>query len=383
MTRKTYTAEYKTKLVLEAIREESRLEEIAAANEINPNMLRNWKQEFLKNASSVFSQKESKAAKRAEQKKEAALEKEKTKMLKKIGQLTLERDFLQDCFRACDLPIPNMINPKNKLSIRRQCELIHLNRSGVYYKHTENEKKREYEEELMKHIDELHTEYPCLGSRKFVTLLKGEHFSVGRKLVRRLMQAMGLYVVYPKPNLSKRDFRESIVPYLLRNKVVDFPNQVWSIDITYIPIGRGHMYLTAIIDWFSRKLMGWTLSDTLDTAPVLDTVKEAVGRYEVPAIINSDQGCQFTSGEYKNLLRQYGIRQSMDGKSRWADNIMIERWFRSLKTELIYINDYASPKELRGAIRDYVGQYNSIRPHQSLGYLTPDKVYGSSFGASA
>ena len=165
-----------------------------------------------------------------------------------------------------------------------------------------------------------------------MTLLKGEHFSVGRKLVRRLMQAMGLYVVYPKPNLSKRDFRESIVPYLLRNKGVDFPNQVWSIDITYIPIGRGHMYLTAIIDWFSRKLMGWTLSDTLDTAPVLDTVKEAVGRYGVPAIINSDQGCQFTSGEYKNLLRQYGIRQSMDGKSRWADNIMIERWFRSLKT---------------------------------------------------
>ena len=204
-----------------------------------------------------------------------------------------------------------MINPKNKLSIRRQCELIHLNRFDVYYKHTKNEKKREYEEQLMKHIDALHTKYPCLGSRK---------------LVRRLMQAMGLYVIYPKPNLSKRDFRESIVPYLLRNKVVDFPNQVWSIDITYIPIGRGHMYLTAIIDWFSRKLMGWTLSDTLDT------VKEAVGRYGVPAIINSDQGCQFTSGEYKNLLRQYGIRQSIDGKSRWADNIMIERWFRSLKT---------------------------------------------------
>ena len=269
-------------------------------------MLRNWKQEFLKNASSVFSQKESKAAKRAEQKKEAALEKEKTKMLKKIGQLTLERDFLQDCFRACDLPVPECVC--------RQCELIHLDRSDVYYKHTKNAKKREYEEELMKHIDELHTEYPCLGSRKFVTLLKGEHFSVGRKLVRRLMQAMGLYVIYPKPSLSKRNFRESIVPYLLKNKVVDFPNQVWSIDITYIPMGRGHLYLTAIIDWFSRRIMGWTLSDTLDTSPVIETVKEAVARFGVPAIINSDQGCQFTSGEYKNLLRQYGIRQSMDGK---------------------------------------------------------------------
>ena len=134
-----------------------------------------------------------------------------------------------------------MINPKDKLSIRRQCELIHLNRSDVYYKHTENEKKREYEEKLMKHIDALHTKYPCLGSRKLVTLLRGKHFSVGRKLVRRLMQAMGLYVIYPKPNLSKRDFKESIVPYLLKNKVVGFPNQVWSIDITYIPIGRGHI----------------------------------------------------------------------------------------------------------------------------------------------
>lgn len=133
----------------------------------------------------------------------------------------------------------------------------------------------------------MNTKYPCLGSRK---------------LVRRLMQAMGLYVIYPKPNLSNRNFRESIVPYLLKNKVVDFPNQVWSIDITYIPMGRGHLYLTAIIDWFSRKIMGWTLSDTLDTSPVIETVKEAVTRFGVPAIINSDQGCQFTSCEYKETL---------------------------------------------------------------------------------
>ena len=232
----------------------------------------------------------------------------------------------------------------------------------------------------MHHIDKWHTKFPCLGSRKIVNLLKGDGFSVGRKPVRRLMLVMGLYVIYPKPNLSKRDFRESIVPYLLKNKVVDFPNQVWSIDITYIPMGRRHLYLITIIDWFSRKIMGWTLSDTLDTSPVIETVKEAVARFGVPAIINSDQGCQFTSCEYKNLLRQYKIRQSMDGKSRWADNIMIERWFRSLKTELIYINDYASPKELRAAIRDYVEQYNS---HQSLDYLTPHRVYGTSFEVSA
>ena len=158
-----------------------------------------------------------------------------------------------------------------------------------------------------------------------------------------------------------------------------FPNQVWSADITYISLGRSHMYLTALIDWFSRKIMGWTLSDTLDTMPVLETVRNAVRQYGVPAIINSDQGCQFTSTEYKNLLKQYHICQSMDRKSRWADNVRIERWFRSLKTELIYINEFTSPKELRSAIRVYIEQYNSLRPHQNLDNDTPDHVYKSAF----
>ena len=191
-----------------------------------------------------------------------------------------------------------------------------------------------------------------------------------------------MWAIYPKPNLSKRNFRESIVPYLLRDKVVSFPNQVWSIDITYIKLDRSHMYLTAIIDWHSRKIVGWNLSDTLGIQPVLDAVRNAVDKFGTPAILNSDQGVQFTSNEYKQLLRDLHIQQSMDGKSRWADNIMIERWFRSLKTELIYINEFQSPRELRQSIRSYINDYNTLRPHESLEYETPDSVYYASFCAA-
>lgn len=206
-------------------------------------------------------------------------------------------------------------------------------------------------------------------------MLRQDGYPVGRKLVQRLMREMGIYTVYPKPNLSKRNFKESIVPYLLKNKAISAPNQAWSIDITYIKMGRTHMYLTAIIDWYSRMIVGWELSDTLDTFYVMKAVKKAVNQYGVPDILNSDQGSQFTSNEYKALLKGLQITQSMDGKSRWADNIMIERWFRSLKTEEIYPNEYRTPRELRQAIRIYIETYNTLRPHSALGNLTPAYVF--------
>ena len=234
----------------------------------------------------------------------------------------------------------------------------------------------------MDRLDYWHTTLPALGSRKLAAKLQSEGYDVGRKLVRRLMSEMRICAIYPKPNLSKRNFRESIVPYLLRDKVVFFPNQVWSVDITYIKLDRSHMYLTAIIDWHSRKIVGWNLSDTLGIQPVLDAVRNAVDKFGTPAILNSDQGVQFTSNEYKQLLRDLHIQQSMDGKSRWADNIMIERWFRSLKTELIYINEFRSPRELRQSIRSYINDYNTLRPHESLEYETPDSVYYASFCAA-
>ena len=264
--------------------------------------------------------------------------------------------------------------------MRRQCELLGITRSTVYYEAKQpDEAALRLKEEIMSRIDYWHTALPCMGTRKLAVKLRTEGYAVGRKLVRTYMQEMGTHAVYPKPNLSKRNFKGTIVPYLLRNKVISFPNQAWSIDITYIKMQHGHMYLTAIIDWFSRKIMGWELSDTLETAPVLDAVRTTVERFGTPAILNSDQGSQFTSGDYKALLKSLGIRQSMDGKSRWADNIMIERWFRSLKTELIYVNEFHSPKELRQAIRQYVNDYNILRPHEALDYETPEDTYLACF----
>lgn len=195
----------------------------------------------------------------------------------------------------------------------------------------------------MVRIDALYTKFPYFASRKILVKLKEEGFTVCRKTVRKLMQEMAIYTIFPKENLSKRNFKESIVPYLLRDYQVNFPNQIWSIDITYIPMKRGHMYLTAIIDWFSRKIISHYLSETLDTESVIFAVKQAVKTHGIPAILNSDQGSQFTSIAYKELLKGYNIRQSMDGKSRLADNIMIKRWFRNLKTEQLYINEYVSP----------------------------------------
>jgi putative transposase len=255
-----------------------------------------------------------------------------------------------------------------------------LNISSYYYKPAgKKDEKEAYKEELMSAIDRWHTSMPYLGCRKFVSLLAGEGLKANRKQVRRLMDEMGIYAVYPKPNLSARNKEHKVYPYLLRNKEIFLPNQVWAIDITYIKLRHGHMYLTAIIDWHSRYIVGWDLSDTLDAAPVLQAVRKATGMHGVPSIINSDQGSQFTGKEYTSLLKSQGIRQSMDGKARWVDNVVIERWFRSLKHERIYINEYNSPKELRRGIAEYVEEYNNKRPHQSLDNNTPKQAYKSIF----
>lgn len=270
----------------------------------------------------------------------------------------------------------NLITKSANLSIRRQCELLSINRSSLYYEPAEADpEKIMMDERLMERIDYWHTTMPYLGSRKITRMLKDEGFKVCRKTVRRLLGRMSITAIYPKENLSKRNFKEAIVPYLLRNYEVTAPNQVWSIDITYIKMKHSHMYLTAIIDWFSRKIVGWNLSDSLGTMYVMEAVKDAVEAHGKPEILNSDQGCQFTSKEYKGMLKAYNIKQSMDGKSRWADNIMIERWFRSLKTEKIYPNEFATPRELRKSLIEYINEYNHIRPHEALKYSTPDLYY--------
>lgn len=240
-----------------------------------------------------------------------------------------------------------------------------------------------YEELLKRRIDYWHTKLPCSGVRKLRKLLRDkDNFIAGRKLVKRLMDEMGIYVIYPKPNLSKPGKNHKQFPYLIKNKNICFTNQVWAVDITYIPMRSGHMYMTAIIDWYSRFIVGWALSDTLDAAPVIEALTTAMDKYGIPCIINSDQGSQFVSHAYISLLEAMGVRQSMDGKARWIDNVIIERWFRSLKTEYVYINDYTSPRKLRTGIDEYINDYNNIRPHESWDYETPAAIFSSVFAVN-
>lgn len=235
----------------------------------------------------------------------------------------------------------------------------------------------------MQRLDYWNTYEPAWGVKTLVPLLKNEGMKVSHELLRQLRSEMGIETIYPKANTSKSSKNSRKLPYLLRhlraNDMIWLPNYVWAIDITYIKMGFSHMYLVAIIDWFSRFIVGWELSDTLETAPVLAALKSANEQYGLPAILNSDQGCQFTSCDYMIYLLDHRILQSMDGKGRWVDNVIIERWFRTLKVEHIYINEYSSPRELRAGIKGFIEIYNHIRPHQSLEYNTPAHVYENCF----
>ena len=285
--------------------------------------------------------------------------------------------FSRAAFAKLEDLSPKWIDTKSDLPVKRQCELLGINRSTYYYKPVEaSEEYIEEEEHIMSCIDEINTNYPWAGQRRIKALLERQYdIDIGRKRIRRLMAEMGICAIYPKPNLSKRNFKEAIVPYLLRNMNIFMPNQVWAIDITYIKMNHSHMYLTVVIDWYSRKVVGWNLSDSLETSESIAALENAIEKHGVPGIVNSDQGSTFTSREFKEVLKKHGIRQSMDGKSRWADNIMIERWFRSFKYEEAYLTQYNNIREARKAIGKYVHTYNFERCHSALNNQTPASCY--------
>ncbi len=258
-----------------------------------------------------------------------------------------------------------------ELPVSVGAELVGVGRSSVYYKSAGPSAD---ELECKKIIDRLHTDNPTWGARQMSAQLKLRGHNVGRRKARRYMDEMAIDPIYPKMNLSKRQKRAQVVPYLLRNAVIDAPNQAWSIDITYIPIRHGFLYLTAIIDWHSRCIVGWELDDTLDTRACMEACGKAFLTAK-PVILNSDQGCQFTSSLYKEFLRENNVRQSMDGKSRWADNIVIERWFRTFKYDEVYLTEWHNIKEARDAIAAYVFKYNFERCHSSIGNVPPASVY--------
>lgn len=257
------------------------------------------------------------------------------------------------------------------LSLTEAANLLEVNRTSAYYT---AQAPSELELSAKNRIDLIHTEHPAWGSRQISKSLQREGMSIGRLKTRRYMGEMGIHAIYPKPNLSKASAGHKVYPYLLRNAVITRPNQAWSIDITYIKLSHGFVYLTAVIDWYSRCVVGWELDDCLSTAAPISALKKA---FEVarPEILNSDQGCQFTSKEYVSFLAENHVKISMDGKSRWADNIMIERWFRTLKYDEVYLKDYQSIKEARKEIGAFIQGYNFKKLHSALAYQTPAENY--------
>ncbi len=266
-----------------------------------------------------------------------------------------------------------LIEPQaSDISIRRQCRLFGLSRSSVYYQRRE---LRDCDLELMRLIDEEHLRTPVYGSRRLTVYLNRLGRAVNRKRVQRLMRKMGLQAVYPKPRTSRPDKGHRIYPYLLRDRVIDRPNQVWATDVTYIPMARGFMYLVAIMDWHSRRVLAWRVSNTLDTDFCIDALEEALTHHGSPEIFNTDQGCQFTSKAFTEVLAAHDVRISMDGKGCYQDNIFVERLWRSVKYECVYLKAFENGVHLREDLKRYFTWYNMNRPHQGLDDATPDEVY--------
>lgn len=266
-----------------------------------------------------------------------------------------------------------MIDPANRnLSIVRQCRLLKVSRSGWYYKPKE---ESPFNLSLMRVIDEQFLATPYYGSRQMTRQLRRSGYRVSRKRVRRLMRLMGLEAIYQAPRTSRPHPDHKVYPYLLKELNINCPNQVWCSDITYIPIKRGFLYLVAIMDWYSRKVLSWRISNTLDTEFCVQALKEAIFLYGIPEIFNTDQGSQYTSLSFTNILKDHGIKISMDGKGRWMDNVFIERLWRSLKYECVYLSNLENGRQAKFLIGNWISHYNGERPHSSFDGQTPHEVY--------
>ena len=266
-----------------------------------------------------------------------------------------------------------MVDPQTAPSVRRQCELLRVSRSGLYYEPVPTSPD---ELALMRRIDELHLKHPFYGSRKLSFELRKEGPEANRKRIQRLMRVMGIEAMVPKPPKTSEPHPEhAVYPYLLRGLTIFKVNQVWATDITYIPMEAGFVYLVAIMDWYSRRVLSWRLSNTLDSSFCVDALEEALDNFEKPEIFNTDQGAQFTAAAFTKVLRDRSIAISMDGKGRCLDNVFVERLWRSLKYEEVYLHAYDSAAEASAGIGAYLRFYNLERPHAALGYQTPDAFY--------
>ncbi len=372
--RKTYSAELKTKLVLEVLKEERTLVEIASANKITPKNLQNWKKLFLENA--VLAMEPSKAIKEYKEA-NAKLQIEVGEYAKKVGQLTLEKDWAVGKLKSLDLSKKLAIVDETELktvSIVKQCELLHLSRSSIYYAPVVNK----YKVAIKQEIKSIFEEIPIYGAKKVYYQLLENGFNVCLNTVEAYRKELGLKAILAvrEPiSLTQPNIQHPKYTYKLRGLDIVRANQVWSTDITYIKIKGGMVYMAAVIDWYSKAVLSWRISNTMDISLVMGVLDEALSLYGKPEIFNTDQGSQYTSYIHTQTLKDNGITISMDGKGRATDNIAIERFWRSAKVERIYLNEYNTIKELKEDVSDYMGFYNYKRFHESLKYKKPMNVY--------
>ena len=371
--RTTYSTELKTKLVLELLKEEKTITEIASENKITPNNLKNWKKLFLENAE--LAMEPSKAVK--EYKDEIVVLKTKNdEFAKTVGQLTVENNWMRGKLKGLDLSNKKkMIESELKiLSVVKQSELLSLSRSSIYYEPVVNEHKLAIKDEIKNIFEEI----PIYGSIKVYHQLKENGYSVCLNTVVAYRQELGLraiIAVRDPLSLTQANIQHPKHSYKLRGVDINRANQVWSTDITYVKIAGGMVYLAAVIDWFSKAILSWRISNTMDTDLVMSVLNEALLKYGKPEIFNTDQGSQYTSYIHTQTLKDNGIIISMDGKGRATDNIAIERFWRSAKVERIYLNQYNTIKELKEDVTDYMEFYNYRRFHETLEYKKPMNVY--------
>ena len=362
--RRNHTPAFKAKVALAAIKGEKTLAELAQLFDVHPNQITNWKAQLLEGAAGVFGSRGEHRGRACGGFEGAA------RQDRRAG--AGERFFGRRARQGRHAERKAMIDRAHELPLTRQAEVLKLSRSGLYYR---PRPVSPADLAMMRRIDELHLDYPFAGSRMLRDLLRGEGIAIGRQRVATMMRRMGIEAIYRRPNTSKPAPGHEIYPYLLRSLAVERPNQVWAMDITYIPMARGFVYLAAVVDWFSRRVLAWRLSITMEVEFCLEAVEEALAKHGKPEIFNTDQGSQFTSADFTGLLLKHAIAISMDGKGSWRDNVFVERLWRSVKYEEVYLRAYDSVAEARASIGRYLDFYNRKRPHSSLGARTPDLAY--------
>ncbi|WP_334396741.1 IS3 family transposase [Bradyrhizobium sp. AZCC 2289] len=362
--RRNHSAAFKAKVALAAVKGDRTIAQLAEHFDVHPNQITTWKSQLEASASEIFGPGGGTPATPAVDVKS---------LHAKIGELTLENGFFRRRAHQGGMAERKaMIDREHDLPITKQAEILKVSRGSVYYL---PRPVSSADLEIMQRLDRLHLEYPFAGSRMLRGLLALQGCKIGRRHVKTLMRRMGIEALYRRPRTTKPEPGHKIYPYLLRGIEIRRPNQVWAMDITYIPMAHGFVYLAVVLDWATRRVLSWRLSITMEAAFCVEALEGALARHGRPEIFNTDQGSQFTGAAFTSLLASHGIAISMDGKGAWRDNVFVERLWRSVKYEEVYLRAYESVGEARHSIGRYLDFYNGRRPHSSLDDMTPDQAY--------